>query len=61
MSLPCIFILKLRELDDEIGVYHRLRRALKTLLRRDKLRCLSIEETAAGTDLPVSLKKDYLT
>ena len=51
--MPRVFTLRLRALGDEADVYHRIRRALKTLLRRDQLRCLSIEEiseTAAGTD-----------
>jgi hypothetical protein len=41
--MPRVFILKLQT--DEEGCIRRLRRALKTMLRRDQLRCVSIEET----------------
>jgi hypothetical protein len=36
------FILKIQTTED--GCYRRLRNTLKTMLRRDKLRCISIEE-----------------
>ncbi len=43
-----IFILQLRTDDD--GAIRRLRNALKTMLRRDRLRCTSIEEKLEADD-----------
>jgi hypothetical protein len=57
--MPRVFSLTLRALGDEDDVPRRLRRALKTLLRRDKLRCISIEEineTAAGSETRFVMK-----
>jgi hypothetical protein len=54
-----VFILKLKTEDE--GAIRRLRNALKTLWRRDKLRCVSaVEEkqTAAGTVLPANPETD---
>jgi hypothetical protein len=59
--MPRVFILTLRALGEEADVYRRIRRALKTLLRRDRLRCTSIEEiseTAAGSETRFSTTKD---
>jgi hypothetical protein len=39
-----IFILKIKTEDE--GCTRRLRNSLKTMLRRDKLRCVSIEEVS---------------
>jgi hypothetical protein len=52
--MPLVFILKLKT--NETDVYRRLRRALKTILRRDQLRCISIEkieETDTQRRIPV--------
>jgi hypothetical protein len=42
--MPRVFVLRIRALGDEADVPRRLRNTLKTMLRRDNLRCVSIEE-----------------
>jgi hypothetical protein len=44
------FVLVLRT--DADGAYRRLRNALKSMLRRDKLRCVSITEEKPETGTP---------
>lgn len=52
-----LFSLTLQTVDD--GAYRRLRNALKTLLRRDKLRCVDAKEIHDSNiqKLPASLRQ----
>jgi hypothetical protein len=60
-----VFTLKIKALGDEADVPRRLRNTLKTMLRRDRLRCLSIEEDRSRDGIPVhhevGEKHDYGT
>jgi hypothetical protein len=48
--------LELVALPDEVPVHQRLKAALKTLLRRDRLKCIKVEPAAA--ELPAEAKED---
>ena len=50
MPDPDLIVLVLKPLPDDVPVAVRVRALLKTALRRDRLRCVSLAQPPAATD-----------